>query len=80
MLGEERPKSITLIERLLVGKAKSRGLHFCCEGWGKLHLDMMQPGRVAGLASGPLQKGCGPADGRVSLSHATIPWRSGSSS
>lgn len=47
---------------------------------GRLHLDVMSQGRVAGLASCPLQKGCGPADRRARLSRPTIPWRFGSSS
>lgn len=57
VLGDEKPKSITLIERLLEERAESRGLHFCCEGRGKPSPRCDAAGRVAGLASCPLQKG-----------------------
>lgn len=33
VLGDERPESTALMERLLEGSAKPRGLRFCCGGW-----------------------------------------------
>lgn len=61
MLGDERPESITLRPAFLLW------------GLGEPSPPRDAAGKVAGLARCPRQKGCGPADRRVSLCCPRVP-------
>lgn len=62
MLGNESPKSITLIRDFWKTEPSPEASISVLRAGGSLHLDVIEQERVAGLASCPRQKGCGPAD------------------